>query len=200
MRAAMSTHLRSRAIAVLACLLVAAALLAAPAFAKDGKNQVDTALLPDSSFIYETSIYALQTSDTYYESQTVQVTGEVVGDIILAETDPENGRCWITLDSLEGEQEATLQVYVTEAQAKLIDSLGRFERTGTIVSVTGKYHLTCDQHDGLSDLHATSLTVFQQGSSQHTKFSIEPFVPAFALVIVGLAFFGMYRRKREELR
>ena len=62
-------------------LLAALLLAAAPALAKDKDNQVDTGLLPDSSFIYETSIYALQTSDTYYEGQTVQITGEVVGDI-----------------------------------------------------------------------------------------------------------------------
>lgn len=185
--------------AVFACLFVVL-LFSLPAQAEGGKNQVDTALMPDSSFIYETSIYALQTSDTYYEGQTVQVTGEVVGDIIVAEGESEKNRRWITLNALEGEQEATIQVYVSADQASLIDTLGRFEHRGTIVSVTGKYHLTCDQHEGLSDMHATSLSVLQTGSSNHKRFAIGTFLPALGLVALGLVFFLLYRRKREELR
>ena len=179
-------------------LLAALLLAAAPALAKDKDNQVDTGLLPDISFIYETSIYALQTSDTYYEGQTVQITGEVVGDIVGAEND--EGRKWITVNALPGEQAASIQVYVSNEQAALVDTLGRFEHTGTTVSITGKYHLVCDQHDGLSDIHATSFNVLQQGSSHHTNFSIEPFVPALALVLAGFALFWLYRRKREELQ
>ena len=183
---------------IVSILVVAMLLFAMPALAKDQDNQVNTGLLPDSSFIYETSIYALQTSDTYYEGQTVQVTGEAVGDIIVAEG--EEGRKWITVDALPDEQPASIQVYVSDDQAELIDTLGRFEHTGTIISVTGKYHLVCNQHDGLSDIHATSVVVLQQGSSHHTKFSYEPFVPAIALVLAGLGLFWLYRRKREELQ
>ena len=178
-------------------LVLALALAVAPAWAKDKNNLVDTGLLPDSSFIYETSIYALQTSDTYYEGQTVQVTGEVVGDLIKAESDKHK---WITLDALPEEQPASVQVYVSAEQASLINTFGRFERTGATVSVTGKYHLVCKQHDGLSDIHADSLVVLQPGASHHTRFSIKLFIPAFALVAAGLVLFWWYRRKREELQ
>ena len=179
-------------------LLAFALVLAVPAWAKDNNNQVDTALVPDSSFIYETSIYALQTSDTYYEGQTVQVTGEVVGDIIDAEGDETHK--WITLNSLPDDQPASVQVYVSAEQAALIDTLGRYEKTGSTVSATGKYHLVCDQHDGLSDIHVTSLSVLQPGFSHHTNFAIEPFIPALALVAAGLLLYLWYRRKREELQ
>ena len=182
---------------VIATVLAAMLVFALPAWAEDD-NEVDTSLLPDSSFIYETSIYALQTSDSYYEGQTVQVTGEVVGDIVKAED--EEGHKWITVDALPDEQPATVQVYVSEDQAALIDTLGRFERTGTTVSVTGKFHLVCGQHDGLSDIHATSLAVQRQGSRHHTNFEFAPFVPALLLVAVGLSMLWMYRRKREELQ
>ncbi len=50
---------------------------------------------PDSSFIYDTSIGALQEADSYLNNQIVQVTGEVVGDRINAEFNP--GFCWIVL-------------------------------------------------------------------------------------------------------
>ena len=187
-----------RPIRFIAFLLVLALVAAVPAWAKDQNNQVDTSLVPDSSFIYETSIYALQNSDTYYEGQTVQVTGEAVGDIIDAEGGDTHK--WITLDSLPGDQQATVQVYVSAEQAALIDMLGRYEKTGSTVSVTGRYHLVCDQHDGLSDIHATSLNVLQPGSSHHTNFALEPFIPAFGLVGLGLLLFWWYRRKREELQ
>ena len=179
-------------------VLMVVLVFAVPAGAKDDNNKVDTSLVPDSSFIYETSIYALQTSDTYYEGQTVQVTGEAVGDIIDAEG--EDTHKWITVNALPGDQAASVQVYVSVEQATLIDTLGRYQKTGSTVSVTGKYHLVCGQHDGLSDIHATSLTVLQQGSSQHKNFSFGPFVPALALVGAGLLLFWWYRRKREELQ
>jgi len=187
-----------RTLRVMVMALVLAMACSATAFAKDLDNQVDTGLVPDSSFIYETSIYDLQTSDSYYEGQTVQITGEVVGDIIKAEG--EEGRKWITVNALPEEKAASVQVVVSDEQAALIDTLGRYEKMGSTVSVTGKYHLVCGQHDGLSDIHATSLTVLQQGSSHHTNFELSPFIPAFALVLVGLFFLYMYRRKREELQ
>lgn len=184
-----------RLIAVLVAIMLA---LAVPAWAKDQNNSVDTSLVPDSSFIYETSIYALQSSDTYYEGQMVQVTGEVVGDIIDAEGGDTHK--WITLDSLPGDQQASVQVYVSAEQAALIDTLGRYEKTGSTVSITGTYHLVCGHHDGLSDIHATSLNVLQPGFSHHTNFAIQPFLPALALVTFGLVLFWWYRHKREELQ
>ena len=180
----------------IALLLVMACAM--PAFAKDLENQVDTGLLPDSSFIYETSIYDLQNSDTYYEGQTVQITGEAVGDIIDAEG--EYGRKWITVNSLPDDQAASVQVILSDEQAELIDMLGRYEKTGSTVSVTGKFHLVCKQHQGLSDIHATSLVVLQQGSSHHKNFELGPFIPALAMVLAGLAFFWLYRHRREELQ
>lgn len=185
----------TRFIAFLLALILVASM---PAWAKDQNNQVDTGLVPDSSFIYETSIYELQNSDTYYEGQTVQVTGEAVGDIIDAEGGDTHK--WITLNSLPGDQQATVQVYVSAEQAANIDMLGRYEKTGSTVSVTGRYHLVCDQHDGLSDIHASALTVLQPGSSHHTNFAFGPFIPALALVGFGLFLFWWYRRKREELQ
>lgn len=181
---------------VFACVLACAV----PAWAdgEEDKNTIDTSLLPDSSFIYETSIYALQTSDTYYEGQTIQITGEVVGDIINVGDD--GGHVWITVNALPGEQAASVQVFISAEQAESIDMLGGFERTGTIVSIIGKYHLTCDQHEGLSDVHATSLDVLQQGSSHHTSFSLAAFLAPLALVVGGFALLAYYRRKREELR
>ena len=87
-------------VAVLAVLLAAVFALPAAAHADEpaeGDNAVNTQQLPDSSFIYDTSIVDLSGADAYYDNQTVQVTGEVIGDSIRAGV---SGRHrWITLSS-----------------------------------------------------------------------------------------------------
>ena len=67
-----------RFVAVLAVLLAAVFALPAAAHADEpaeGDNAVNTQQLPDSSFIYDTSIVDLSGADAYYDNQTVQVTG-----------------------------------------------------------------------------------------------------------------------------
>lgn len=194
----------TRTLASLLALAFAALLalcLAGPALADDAQNTdnlVDPNLMPDSSFIYETSIYDLQTSDTYYESRRVQINGEVVGDLIYDELD--SNKRWITVSALPSEKPSAIQVQISADQAQLIDSFGKYQVTGSTVSVVGTYHLVCNQHDGLSDLHAETLTVTKAGSTQHTSFDIRRFLPALGLALMGFGLFLLYRRKREGLR
>ena len=64
-----------------ACLcavtLAFACLPLAPAYAEDDDNVVDEQQLPDSSFVYDTSIMALAGANSSFDNQTVQVVGEV---------------------------------------------------------------------------------------------------------------------------
>ncbi|MEI3231635.1 MAG: hypothetical protein V8S24_10675 [Gordonibacter pamelaeae] len=69
------------------------------AFADDDENLVNPQQRPDSSFIYDTSIAALGNADAYYDNQTVQVVGEVIGDSIREGLD--NRHRWITLAANE---------------------------------------------------------------------------------------------------
>lgn len=109
--AATSPHAAGRLLLAIACacLLALPVSLAfpapAPAWAADdqqaeGDNAVNPQQLPDSSFIYDTSIADLSSADTYYDEQTVQVTGEVIGDWIKGDTDDDR-HCWITLAAME---------------------------------------------------------------------------------------------------
>ena len=61
----------------------------------EGDNAVNTQQLPDSSFIYDTSIGDLARADSYFDNQTVQVVGEAVGDAIRSGLDGRHR--WITL-------------------------------------------------------------------------------------------------------
>ena len=82
-----------------ACLcavtLAFACLPLASAYAEDDDNVVDEQQLPDSSFVYDTSIMALAGANSSFDNQTVQVVGEVIGDAINADWD--GSHKWVTL-------------------------------------------------------------------------------------------------------
>ena len=175
--------------------MAAAALafaLALPAFAcpqaafadepAEGDNAVNVTQLPDSSFIYDTSITDLSTADTYYDKQTVQVTGEVVGDRITA---GDGRHCWLQLASPS--DSSTVSVYLTNESADKVDTYGAYGRKGTTLQVRGTFNLACPDHDGASDLHAQVVTVTEKGKATPDEFDINAFTPGMVTVMIGLA-------------
>ncbi len=161
----------------------------------DGSNAVDVTQLPDSSFIYDTSITDLSTADSYYDKQTVQVTGEVVGDCIDA---GDGHHCWIQLESPA--DSSTVAVYMTNESAAKIDTYGAYGRKGTTLQVRGTFQLACSTHDGVSDLHAQVVSVTEKGKSTPDEFRIEAFFPGFAAVFIGLAMMVVFYLLRERQR
>ncbi len=142
----------------LAFALALATPFAKVALADDG-NEVNPQQLPDSSFIYDTSIADLAGADAYYNDQTVQVVGEVVGDAINVTLDGTHK--WITLEATSASgasgatsaSGATITVFMTSDAAERIDTFGAYGKTGTILQVRGTFHLACREHDGLTDLY-----------------------------------------------
>ena len=188
--------------------MAAAALafvLALPAFAcpqaafadepAEGDNAVNVAQLPDSSFIYDTSITDLSTADTYYDKQTVQVTGEVVGDRITA---GDGRHCWLQLASPS--DSSTVSVYLTNESADKVDTYGAYGRKGTTLQVRGTFNLACPDHDGASDLHAQVVTVTEKGKATPDEFDINAFVPGAVTVMIGLAMMVVFYLLRERQR
>ena len=51
-------------------------------------NSIDDGQTSDNSFLYDASIADLAGADSYYDKQTVQVTGEVVGEAIAVRARP----------------------------------------------------------------------------------------------------------------
>ena len=188
--------------------MAAAALafaLALPAFAcpraafadepaEDG-NAVNVTQLPDSSFIYDTSITDLSTADTYYDKQTVQVTGEVVGDRITA---GDGRHCWLQLASPS--DSSTVSVYLTNESADKVDTYGAYGRKGTTLQVRGTFNLACPDHDGVSDLHAQVVTVTEKGKATPYEFDINAFIPGMVTVMIGLAMMVVFYLLRERQR
>ena len=161
-------------------------------------NTVNTTQLPDSSFLYDTSIEALTGADSYYDNQTVQVTGEVVGDAIRSGSD--TGHCWLTLASTQVDVNDTLAVLVSNDSAELVDGFGKYGRTGTILQVRGTFHLACSEHDGITDLHAENVNVVEVSQNHPDAFSVNLFIPGLVLVAIGAAALVLFRIMQERRR
>ncbi|WP_245864872.1 hydrolase [Eggerthella timonensis] len=178
------------------CLVLALSVAAYADEPAEGDNAVNTQQLPDSSFIYDTSIIDLSGADAYYDNQTVQVTGEVIGDSIRAGV---SGRHqWITLSS-QGDS-ATISVYMSNESAAKIDTFGKYGTTGTTLQVRGTFHLVCADHEGLSDLHAEAVTVVAPGEQHPDTFDFRAFVPGIIAVVAGLVLLGVFYWLRERQR
>ena len=160
-------------------------------------NLVNPQQKPDSSFIYDTAISDLQDADSYLNDQTVQVTGEVVGDRIRAEFD--SGYCWIVLQgSDKGHSE--IPVFMSLDATAVIDTYGAYGRKGTTLQVRGTFHLICPEHEGLTDLHADAVTFVEKGSVTEQPFDIGAFLPGLMLVAIGFIMLIVFHQMREGQR
>lgn len=183
------------ALAFACALVVHAPTAPATAFADD--NRVNPQQLPDSSFIYDTLIADLATADSYLDGQTVQVTGEAVGDAVRAEASGTHR--WVTLQAADGSF-AQITVFMTSDAAERVDTFGAYGKTGTTLQVRGTFNLACSEHEGLTDLHANHVSVVEKGSVSEDAFKMTDFVPGVVLVALGgllmVAFYQLRERQR----
>lgn len=166
--------------------------------AASGENTVNARQTADNSFLYDTSIYELTQADTSFQGNTVQIVGEVVGDCIIAEEDPE--KRWITLEAIEDEYESSISVLVDENSISLIDMYGGYNRKGTTLQVRGTFYLACPSHEGIMDIHAESVTLVARGSETKDVFRFENFIFGGVLILSGLVLTLVYRYLRERER
>lgn len=184
---------------VLALALTCALLAPTVAFAAttELENEVNPHQLQDSSFIYDTSIAELAGADSYLDGQTVQVVGEVVGDNLSANID--GSYRWIALMADDGSG-AIITVHMSKSAAALIDTFGRYGATGTILQVRGTFNLACPEHEGLSDLHANSVSVMHKGVVHEDVFDVRKFIPGIAFAALGLILTMAFYFARERQR
>lgn len=164
----------------------------------DPNNRVNPQQMPDSSFLYDTSIAELADADPYMNNQTVQIVGEAIGDILTAVDGPDY--VWVMLQEKVDNDYPQISVLMTRSQADLINHLGRYGTQGTKLQVRGEFHLSCPQHEGLTDLHAENVTVVSRGSQTPQVFDVKQFVPGAVLfVVAGVLLLG-FRRLQEGQR
>lgn len=183
------------AIALLALFVFAWTTL--PAWAEDD-NAVNPQQLPDSSFIYDTTIGDLAAADSYFDNQTVQITGEAVGDLIKDIDQP--SWTWIEVGSRNAASNATVAVWMSLDDAEKIDTFGKYGTTGTMLQVRGTFHLVCPEHTGISDLHADYVSVAERGKQHPDSFDIRTFIPGGVVIGVGVIVLGVFYFVRERQR
>ena len=134
-------------------------------------------------------------ADSYYEGQTVFVQGEVVGDRINDEMQPDN--CWVTLQDSDSANPSTVSTFMTMEQSKNIDTYGHYGVTGTMLQVRGTFHLECQDHQGMSDIHVEEVSALAAGSKEEA--SLDPRILGLGVVslLAGLGFLALYHSKRE---
>lgn len=163
----------------------------------DPSNKVDVTQRADSSFIYETDIAELSEQAELFDRQTVQVSGEAVGDIVAA-SDPDYR--WVVIMSTEKSSYAEVTVYMTAKQAALIDTLGRYNRVGTILQVTGTFYEADPELEGAQNVRATSVSVLAPGRIEADEFDPLSFAGGAALLVCGFALLFGFNYVRERQR
>ena len=189
------------AAAAFALALALAALCVAPAAAQAEEdeskagNRVYVNQLSDSSFLYQTSIADLAKADSSYSGKTVLVQGEVVGDRINDELQPEN--CWITLEETGSSNPAVVSVFMTMEQSSVIDTYGRYGTQGTTLQVRGTFHLECSNHQGMSDIHVEEVSAVASGHPTTAQVNYYILLAGGIAVVIGLVLLYVYHKKRE---
>lgn len=161
-------------------------------------NLVDIQQTPDNSFLYDSDIYDLNNADVSYQETTVQVKGEVVGNAIRAEQNA--GKYWITLNSLPDEEEGSISVLIDKDSLGLIDSYGSYNKKGTTIEVNGTFYVSCTSHEGIMDIHASTVKLVEKGSLQRDAFNPNDFLPGILLCAAGVVLFVLYRILAEGER
>ena len=166
--------------------------------AATGGNTLHLNQLPDSTFLYDTDIAEIVHADTYLDGQTVQIRGEVVGDLIKDEADP--NRCWIVVQDNNELNPNAVTALITNEQAAVIDSLGSYDTQGTTVQIRGTFNLECIDHEGLSDIHAEEVTLVAQGSEVQHRINPAILAAGVVAVALGLILLAIYSIARERQR
>lgn len=164
---------------------------------KNPENVINEAIGSDSSFVYETEISALNNQPHLYDKRTVQVTGEVVGDLIKAE-DP--NYCWLIIQELSTGSDAQISLYVTPLQAQKIDMFGRYGVRGSIIKATGMFQEVDPELEGAQSLRTSELEVLEKGVFTKPPFRLELFAPGICAVLLGCVVLYVFYRAHERQR
>lgn len=185
----------------LCCALAVALFIIAPptyGWAEDTTNKINPSQMPDNSFLYDTNIYDLLHAGSSMEGNTVQITGEVVGDLLTDGDD--SSKAWITLSSTDPKKPGDISVLIDKTEAELIDSYGAYGVKGTIARVKGTFHVTCPVHEGTMDIHADTVSAVQEGSTYSEEPNLDKFKWGIILCAVGVGLSSLYYVLRERQR
>ncbi len=161
-------------------VILIAVIIVSPAFAAKAYGEPNT------------TIVGLTNAGKQVDGQNVCIQGEVVGDIV----NDENGYKWITLS----DGGASISVLIPERDVSKIKHLGRYNAKGTRIEVAGLFQIDCEEHDGLTDVHANTVTVVQDGYEVASVLDMREIQIGALLIIVGGCLIFIHWRLKERTR
>lgn len=121
---------------------------------------------------------------TMYDSSTVIVEGEVIGDIMKR-----GSHVWINILDDEG----SIGVYLTIEEANKITYSGNNRFKGDIIKIKGIFNGTCKEHGGDIDIHADQIEVMTVGYKVVEHFVKTRFILGVVLIIIALIIYILNR-------
>ena len=138
------------------------------------------------------SIAELASGGPDFDDGKYQFSGEVVGDIL----DAGAGYMWVTVS--DGDN--ALSIYMKDSDAALVQRLGGYGVEGTTLLISGTFHLSCDVHDGETDIHASSASILRSGFDREEIVDPNRLKVAVGLLVLALLLIFINWRLRERLR
>ncbi|MCE5224002.1 hypothetical protein LLG10_07470 [bacterium] len=116
-------------------------------------------------------ISELLQNHSYWDQRVISLTGEVIGQPLFAQ----DLACIHLLDQ-EGN---AIGVWMEKVYLSQISYYGRYRIKGDMVNVEGTFNLICSSHSGDTDIHASKITIIQQGKVVSSD------KPVWSLFIIG---------------
>jgi hypothetical protein len=129
-----------------------------------------------------------------WDGKTVSFKGEVLQDLMARKDGT-----WMNLS--DGNNVAMGVFVPKDVVMPVIDHTESYRTIGDVVLITGVFHRTCVQHEGETDIHATSVTVVTPGSTRANPIQLDRVVWFLVLVgLLGLAMWLYYRKPTDGTR
>ena len=191
-------------VALCACLLCAAAL---PAFAANDETsslsditsryapleELNSTTTSSDQAVTDVAVGVLTAVNRALNGATVSFSGEVIGDVINAG----DGNVWVNILS----SGASIGVLMSAEDAEGITYGASYSTTGTTLQITGVYSIACADHQGELDVHATEVTVLDDGGKITHTVQRNDVVMGLVLCLIGFALllvFSIARRRYDN--
>lgn len=124
-----------------------------------------------------------------YDKQSIVIEAEVILEVL------ERGDyAWINVN--DGSN--AIGVYLPIEMTKDLDVFGDYNHIGDKVLIEGVFSRNCDEHGGEIDIHATSLTIVEEGYVVERVVSVWKFAIAFISFSLSILVLLVYRNKRKD--
>lgn len=127
-----------------------------------------------------------------FDNQAITIKAEVILEVL-----ERDDFAWINVN--DGTN--AIGVYLPIEMTKELDVFGDYNHKGDVVLIEGVFTRNCDEHGGEIDIHATKITVVEEGYVVKHDLSTWKFIVAFisfSLSIIALLVYRSTRKIKKE--